>query len=179
MNQNELDILRYPIGKYKAPTTISSADVAEWIKTIEDLPAKLRRLVSGLSDEQLDTPYRPGGWTIRQVVHHIPDSHANSYVRFKWTLTEDKPTIKAYHEDRWAELPDSFGPIDSALNLLDAIHIKWLIILKSLTKDDLKKSFIHPESGRETFLDWNIGLYAWHCNHHYAHIANLKKQKGW
>jgi DinB superfamily len=179
MDQNELIKLQYPIGKYKAPDSISKADVDGWIHTIEEHPAKLRRLVNGLSDEQLNTPYRPGGWTIRQVVHHLPDSHLNSYIRFKWTLTEDIPTIKPYHEDRWAELPDSFAPTDIALNLLDAVHVKWVLVLKSLSKDDLKKTFIHPESGKERFLDWNIGLYAWHCNHHYAHIENLKKEKGW
>jgi len=179
MDKNELNKLRYPIGKYKAPDIISKDIVDGWIKIIEEHPQKLRALVNGLSDEQLDTPYRPDGWTIRQVVHHLPDSHINSYVRFKWALTEDRPTIKAYHEDRWAELPDCFGPINDALDLLSAVHKKWVIILKSLSENELKKSFVHPESGRETLLDWNLGMYAWHCDHHYAHIENLKKEKGW
>ena len=179
MDQNELNKLRYPIGKYKAPDVITKEIVDGWIKTIAEHPSRLRQLVNGLSDEQLDTPYRPGGWTIRQVVHHLPDSHVNSYVRFKWTLTEEKPTIKAYHEDRWAELMDSIGPIDTALNLLDAIHTKWVIVLKGLDHNDLKKSFIHPESGRETLLEWNIGMYAWHCDHHYAHIEKVLNEKNW
>lgn len=179
MDENELNKLRYPIGTYKAPKDISQENITQWIEIIEELPAKLDMLVRNLTDVQLDTPYRPGGWTVRQVVHHLPDSHVNSYIRFKWTLTEDKPTIKPYHEDRWAELPDAFGPIDNALELLQAIHKKWVIVLRSLSEKDLKKTFIHPESGKERSLDWNIGMYAWHCEHHYAHIENLLKEKGW
>jgi len=179
MDENALNKLRYPIGTYKAPEIITTEHINAWIKIIEDHPQKLRQLVDGLSDEQLDTPYRPDGWTVRQVVHHLPDSHLNSYIRFKWTLTEDIPTIKAYHEDRWAKLSDSLGPVDSALNLLQAVHVKWVIVLKSLSAEDLKRSFIHPESGREITLERNIGIYAWHCDHHYAHIENLIKEKGW
>ena len=179
MDENALYKLRYPIGTFKAPEKITRDHIDGWIETIEGHPQKIRRLVNGFSEAQLDTPYRPHGWTVRQVLHHLPDSHLNSYIRFKWTLTEDIPTIKPYFEERWAELSDSFGPVDNALNLLDAIHVKWVILLKSLSDEDLKRSFIHPDSGREITLERNIGIYAWHCDHHYAHIANLKKEKGW
>lgn len=179
MNEDDLDKLRYPIGRFKPVSDISPALVETWISTIETLPGKLRTLVSGLSDKQLDTPYRPDGWKIRQVVHHLVDSHISSFIRFKWTLTEDKPTIKAYYEDRWAELADHRGPIDVSLDLLDALHKKWGYLLKSLSIQDLKRSFVHPESGKEVPLDRNIALYAWHCDHHYAHIGNLIKEKGW
>lgn len=179
MNEEELNKLRYPIGKYKAPENITTETVDQWINIIEEHPAQLRKLVNGLSDAQLDTPYRPGGWTVRQVVHHVPDSHVNSYIRLKWTLTEDKPTIKAYHEDRWAKLADSSGPVNEALDLLDAIHKKWVRLLKTLSEDELNRLFIHPESNSEVSLKKNIGIYAWHCRHHYAHIENLKIEKGW
>ncbi|MBC7390699.1 MAG: putative metal-dependent hydrolase, partial [Opitutaceae bacterium] len=133
-----------------------------------------------LTDSQLDTSYRPEGWTIRQVVNHCADSHMNSLVRFKLALTEDKPIIKPYYEERWAELSDSKSmPVIPAIQMLHGIHSRWTILLKSLSDNDIKKTFIHPEHGKEFSIEENIGVYAWHCNHHLAHITTLKKSKGW
>jgi hypothetical protein len=169
----DLDILNYPIGKFDKPKRITLESIGRWIDEIEHLPQQVRGAVEGLSKLQLDTPYRPNGWTIRQVVHHLPDSHMNSYIRFRWTLTEDKPTIKAYHEDLWAELEDAkYGNIEISLILLEAIHIRWSLLLRSLTLENLHKCFVHPESGKEIRLDENIGIYAWHGKHHLAHIRN-------
>lgn len=175
-----MDTLRYPIGKPKIPKEVTPKILAEWIHTLESFPEKLTQLVTRLSEEQLNTPYRDGGWTIRQVIHHCADSHHNSYTRFKWTLTEDKPTIKAYYEDRWAELFDSkSAPIALSLNSLKALHSKWVYFLRGLTPEQLQQSFIHPEGNEEVGLLENIGIYAWHCDHHYAHIAQLLLRKGW
>ena len=175
-----MDPLRYPIGKANIPKTISRNDINNWIQIIEDHPKKMKALVKNLNKVQLDTPYRDDGWTIRQVVHHLGDSHLNSYIRFKWTLTENKPIIKAYFEDRWADLLDTkSGPLDLALDFLTVLHAKWVYLLKSLKEDDLSKRFVHPETNTEVSLAKNIGIYAWHCEHHYAHIANLLKIKNW
>ncbi len=175
-----MEDLRYPIGKPNIPKEISDRNIKDWIKVIELFPSKLKKLVSSLSDDQLNTQYRDGGWTIRQVVHHCADSHHNSYTRFKWTLTEDKPVIKAYYEDRWAELKDSKdGPISLSINSLIALHNKWVYFLKLLTPADLEKYFIHPEGNEKVTLKENIGIYAWHCNHHYAHIEQLIKHRNW
>lgn len=171
------EALRYPIGKFDKPERITLETVNRWIDEIEHLPHLLRKVVHDLTEKQLDTPYRPGGWTIRQVVHHLPDSHMNSYIRFRLTLTEDKPTIKPYYEDRWAELQDAkYGNIEISLILLEAIHIRWAMLLRSLKLDQLHKSFIHPETGDEVRLDENIGIYAWHGRHHLAHIEHGLKQ---
>lgn len=177
--EKDLKQLQYPIGSFKSPAHFEEAPIASWIETIFRFPSDLTALVENLSDEQLDTPYRPGGWTIRQLVHHVGDSHMNSYVRFKWTLTEDQPVIKAYYEDRWAELPDSKGDIVPALTLVKALHEKWVILLKTLGEQDLHRSFIHPESKKELPLWVNIGLYDWHCRHHLAHISGLLGRMGW
>jgi len=175
-----MEELKYPIGKVNIPVNISSNDIQRWITIIEDHPEKLSQLVNNLSEEQLDTPYRPGGWTIRQVIHHLGDSHTNSYIRFKWTLTEDKPLIKAYHEDRWAELKDTkFAPIKLGLDYLRALHSKWVYLLKELTSEDLKRCYVHPETKKEVSLAKNIGIYAWHCEHHYEHINQLLLLKEW
>lgn len=172
----ELEKLKYPIGKFSKPESIDQSTIDQWINEIELLPSQIRNAVSGLSDEELNTPYRPGGWTIRQVVHHLPDSHMNSYIRFRWTLTEDTPLIKAYFEDRWAELPDAKeGDIEPSLLLLEALHGRWVKLLRSLSPEDLGKSFIHPETKKSVRLDVNIGLYAWHGLHHLAHIENCVK----
>jgi len=168
------------MGKFDCPNNISKSHIENWISILEHLPKRLENLVKALSDTQLDTVYRPGGWTIRQVVHHLSDSHHHSYTRFKWTLTEDKPVIKPYYEDRWAELVDSkSAPIEMSLNHLKAIHSKLVYLLKSLSDDDLNKCFIHPETNTEVPLKKNIGIYAWHSNHHYAHIENLLKRNNW
>ncbi|MFI1772192.1 YfiT family bacillithiol transferase [Thalassobellus citreus] len=180
MTEKELQLLKYPIGQFDCPTNISKEDIANWISILEHFPNKLENLVKGLTNEQLDTVYRPGGWTIRQVVHHLSDSHHHSYIRFKWALTEDNPVIKAYYEERWAELIDSkTAPIEMSLLHLKAIHTKLVYLLKTLNEYDLNKCFIHPETNSQVILSFNIGNYAWHSNHHYAHIENVLKHNNW
>ncbi|WP_405296394.1 YfiT family bacillithiol transferase [Algibacter sp. Ld11] len=180
MTDKELQQLKYPIGQFTCPEKITSKHLEEWISVLEHFPDRLDGLVNGLTNQQLDTPYRPEGWTIRQVVHHLSDSHHHSYTRFKWALTEDKPVIKAYFEERWAELIDSkSAPIHMSLAHLRAIHFKLVYLLKTLSEEDLKACFIHPETNSEVPLNFNVGNYAWHSNHHYAHIENLIKLKGW
>jgi len=150
-----------------------------FLEQIAQTPAKLRGAVAGLADAQLDTPYRPDGWTVRQVVHHVPDSHLNSYVRFKLALTEDDPTIKTYAEDRWAELADSKAtPIEVSLTLVDSLHDRWMRLLRSLTPEEWKRTFRHPELGPMT-LEKTLALYAWHGRHHVAHITELRKRMSW
>lgn len=175
-----MDKLKYPIGQVIIPNTITSVDISKWISDIENFPNKLEELVNNLSENQLNTPYRDGGWTVRQTIHHCGDSHVNSYIRFKWTLTENQPIIKAYYEDRWARLLDTKeAPIELSLQFIRALHAKWTYLLKGLSNDELNKIFIHPESGDSVSLKENIGIYAWHCNHHFAHIENLLKRKNW
>ena len=180
MEENDLEKLKYPIGKFTVPSPITSSLLTEWIKILEDFPPQLTKLVSKLNDQQLDTPYRPGGWTVRQVVHHLADSHLNSYLRFKWALTESKPVIKMYYEDRWAELHDGrTAPILLSLYLLTSLHAKWVFLLKTLSPNEFQHTFINPESNREISLAEATGIYAWHCVHHFAHINNLRKQLNW
>ncbi|MDO7172692.1 YfiT family bacillithiol transferase [Mariniflexile sp. AS56] len=180
MTEQELQKFKYPIGPFDCPNNISTQQIEGWISILEHFPLRLENLVKNLSDAQLDTPYRPEGWTVRQVVHHLSDSHHHSYTRFKWALTEDKPVIKAYHEDRWAELFDSkFTAIDMSLLHLKAIHAKLVYLLKGLSEDDLERCFVHPETQSEVVLKKNVGTYAWHSNHHYAHIENLMKRNNW
>ncbi len=180
MTKQVLEQLKYPIGQFECPEIITRSHIENWIEVLEQFPSKLKNLVSSLGDEQLDTPYRPGGWTVRQVVHHVSDSHHHSYIRFKWALTEDKPIIKYYYEQLWAELPDAkHGPIQMSLDHLAAVHFKLVFLLKNLNEDNLNKSFIHPENSEEVVLKKNIGIYAWHSNHHYEHIENLLKREGW
>jgi hypothetical protein len=174
-----MEILRYPIGRANIPEHITDDDIKQWITILETFPDQLIALTQNLSDRQLNTPYRDGGWTIRQVVHHLVDSHYNSYIRFKWALTEDEPVIKAYHEDRWAESLDYQAPVELSLNALKSLHAKWVYLLKGLSKDELKRVFIHPEGNKKVSLEKNTGIYAWHSLHHYAHIENLVKRKGW
>ncbi len=175
-----MEELRYPIGRFKCPQPITKEDVANFINEIARLPTLIAEAVEGLTDQQLDTPYREGGWTVRQVVHHLADSHTNSYIRFKWAITEDKPVIKAYFEDRWATLADaSAAPVSISLHFLTALHARWVYFLRSLSEEALNREFIHPESGKAIDLKRNIALYAWHGNHHLAHITNLKEREGW
>jgi len=169
---------RYPIGKFSYAGPLTAQQKEQALDNIEQTPARLRDAVRGLSDAQLDTPYREGGWTVRQVVHHVPDSHMNSYVRFKLALTEDDPTIKPYFEDRWAELPDSRQPIETSLTLLDSLHSRWTKLLRSLSDADWNRTFRHPELGPMT-LDRNLALYSWHGRHHVAHITSLRERMGW
>ncbi len=175
-----MEDIRYPIGKFTPPSPITEDQISEWIEEIEALPALLRATVENLTDEQLDTPYRPDGWTVRQVIHHVSESHLNSIIRFKWTLTEDEPTIKAYNQQGWATTPDvQRTPIETTLRFVDALHAKWVILLKSLDNEDWRKAFVHPESGKKIELAWMAGLYAWHGKHHVAHVESLKNREGW
>jgi uncharacterized damage-inducible protein DinB len=175
-----MEQLKFPIGKPNIPNKITVTHILKWIDVLKNFPTKLTTLVENLSEEQLDTSYRKGGWSIRQVIHHCADSHHNSYTRFKWALTENTPVIKAYYEDRWAELFDSkSAPINLSLNSLKALHAKWVYLLKGLTNDDLNKFFIHPDGLEKVSLKENIGIYAWHCNHHYEHINQLIIKKEW
>lgn len=170
--------LKYPIGTFQFDDEITSNVTSDWINGIEELPTLLREAVKDLSEEQLDTAYRPGGWTIRQVIHHLADSHMNAYVRFKLALTEENPVIKPYEEAKWAELPDSQLPIEVSLLLLESLHKRLTDLLRSLSPADMEKTFIHPDSG-EISVDKNIGIYNWHGRHHLAHITSLCKRKGW
>jgi hypothetical protein len=171
--------LRYPIGPFQYHGPLTDTERQHLIEQIEAAPARLRAAVAGLSAEQLETPYRPGGWTVRQVVHHLPDSHLNSYIRFRLALTEDKPTIKPYHEGRWAELEDARrAPIDISLALLDTLHRRWVLLLRALGAADFARTFNHPELGVVS-LDMNLSLYAWHGRHHVAHITSLRQRLGW
>ncbi|ASS49493.1 MAG: metal-dependent hydrolase [Candidatus Fluviicola riflensis] len=180
MTEMELEKLKFPIGQFDKPTTITHDILEQWIDDISTFPARLTSEVIHLTDEQLDTHYRPDGWTIRQVVHHCADSHMNSLTRLKLTLTEDGPTIKPYFEERWAELADTKNmPIQSSLKMLEGIHERWTVLLKNLTDENYKQVFIHPEHGKTFRIDENIGVYAWHCNHHLAHITETKKRHNW
>lgn len=169
---------QFPIGPFEWTDAVTERVAAEWIKEIEELPALLHRTVESLTNEQLDTPYRNGGWTVRQVVHHVADSHMNAYIRFKLALTEELPVIKPYDEAAWAELPDSSMPVDVSLVLLESLHKRWTRLLSQLQTDDLEKTFIHPDSGEVTVGE-NIGMYAWHGRHHLAHITSLCDRNGW
>lgn len=176
----DLEQLRYPIGKWTRPETNDPVTLTGHIATIAAFPGKLHSATAHLTDEQLDTPYRPGGWTVRQVVHHCADSHMNAYIRCKLALTEDKPTIKPYSEDRWAELEDGKKlPVGISLRLLNALHTRWDVLLRSLNATQLERVYIHPEHGTEFRLFEVISLYAWHSQHHLAHITNLKTSNGW
>jgi hypothetical protein len=171
--------LRYPIGPFQFPERVDPVQRRLYVAQIGDAPAQLRVAVAGLSDEQLNTPYRPAGWTVRQLVHHLPDSHLNSYVRFRLALTEDNPTVKAYQEDRWAELADArTGPPEPSLQLLESLHARWIALLSSLTETEWNRTFQHPEVGLVR-LEQNAALYAWHGRHHIAHIMLLRERMGW
>ncbi|MFZ0639014.1 MAG: bacillithiol transferase BstA [Candidatus Acidiferrales bacterium] len=171
--------LRYPVGKYQPAEKLTEENRKQMLAQIEEAPKKLRAAVAGLSREQLSTPYRDGGWTVQQVVHHLADSHMNAYTRFKLALTEDEPTIKPYNETRWAELSDSkTTPVESSLTLMDALHERWLNLLRGMSPADFSRKMKHPERGAMS-LDDTLGLYAWHGRHHVAHITGLRQRKGW
>ena len=171
--------LRYPIGNFSYDGAMTDARRAACVARIAAAPAALRAAVAGLSDAQLDTPYRPGGWTVRQVVHHVPDSHLNAYCRFKLALTEDNPSIKPYDEAAWAKVADTARtPLEVSLALLDALHTRWVVLLESMTSADFARPLQHPERGAIT-LDWMLQLYAWHGRHHAAHVMELRKRQGW
>ena len=168
---SELDHLRYPIGRFeRVTTTLGRSGREPHLKTIENTPSRIRSLVNGLSEADLDRPYRPGGWTIRQVVHHVPDSHMNAYIRMKLALTEDAPAIRTYKEELWAEFPEAkHGPVDMSLALLDALHRRWIAFLGNLSDEQFARPFLHPEWGHVP-VEEAVALYAWHCRHHTAHI---------
>ncbi len=170
---------RFPIGKFHFEGPLSEDQRRSLIAEIEEAPEALRVAVNGLSAQQLDTRYREGGWTVRQVTHHVPDSHMNAYMRFKLALTEEEPTIKPYAEDRWAQLADTQStPLEVSLALLDSLHRRWTQLLRSLKPEDWKRTFRHPELGLVS-LERNLGLYAWHGRHHVAHVTELRKKMGW
>ena len=170
---------RYPAGKFENPKEVTPAARQAAIEEIASAPSKVRAAVHGLNDEQLDTPYREGGWTVRQVVHHLADSHMNAYIRWRLALTETEPTIKPYEEAAWAKLEDAaHAPVEVSLRLLEPLHERWVRMLCSVNAEEFARTFRHPEHGIRT-LDWMLFLYAWHGRHHTAHITELKKRKGW
>jgi DinB superfamily len=171
--------LRFPIGKFTYNGTPTEEQKQKYLADIEQTPANIRKAVQGLSAQQLDTPYRPEGWTVRQLVHHVPDSHLNAYIRFKLALTEDEPTIKPYAEDRWAQLADTQAtPVEVSLTMLDSLHDRLARLLRSLQPEDWKRTFRHPEMGLIP-LEKNLALYSWHGRHHVAHITALRERSGW
>ena len=170
---------RYPIGRFQAGGALTPEERAPLLKQIEDAPANLRAAVAGLDDAQLDTPYREGGWTVRQLVHHVADSHLNAYLRLRWALTEDGPTVKGYEEKDWAKLPDaSSAPIDISLNILDALHVRWMVLWRAMTEEQFARTWKGPDF---SFLpvDDLVRLYAWHGRHHTAHVTALREGEGW
>jgi uncharacterized damage-inducible protein DinB len=169
---------RYPIGTFKYDGPYNPQQRRALMDVLADLPRNVRAAVAGLNESQTNTPYRDGGWTVRETVHHVADSHMNSFIRFRLALTEDKPTIKPYDEARWAEIADSKEPVEVSLQLIDALHRRMDVMLRSLSESDWKRTFVHPERGPMT-LDMNLGLYAWHSRHHVAHITELRKRMGW
>jgi hypothetical protein len=179
MESPSTETLRHPIGKFSFPQSITPDQRPKWIADIAGAPSQVRAAVAGLTPEQFDTPYRPGGWTVRQVVHHVPESHMNAYIRFKLALTEDEPTVKPYDEAAWAKLPDIVPtPIETSLTLLDALHDRWVRVLNLMGDKEFARQFRHPEIGVVT-LERNLALYAWHGKHHVAHITSLRDRMGW
>ena len=171
--------LRFPTGKFQRPPSLDDAARARAIDIVADTPARLREAVRGLTEAQLDTEYRPGGWTVRQVAHHVPDSHVNALIRFKLALTEDVPTIKPYDEALWVQLADvKTVPVATSLAFLDAVHERWVAILRAMSASDFARELVHPETGRQR-LDQVLALYAWHGPHHVAHITSLRGRQGW
>jgi len=177
--ETNLEDLKYPIGKFKFEGELTEEIKNKYIKDYEEAPSLLRNAVEGLTEEQLNTQYRPDGWTVKQVVHHLPDSHMNSFIRFKLTLTEKQPIIKSYEQQLWANLSDSVNtPVPVSLDLFEALQKRFAVLLKSLTLEDFKKTFIHPELGIVS-LERNIGVYAWHGKHHAAQIISLRRRMNW
>lgn len=171
--------LSYPIGREEEKPELTEAERREAIEVIAETPARFRAAVERLTPEQLDTPYRPGGWTVRQLIHHLPDSHVNAYIRFKLALTEDEPTIKPYDQALWADLPDSrTTPVEVSLTLLDSVHQRWVEVLRAMKPEDFRRALNHPERGRLT-LDAMLNSYAWHSRHHVAHVTSLRERLGW
>lgn len=167
---------RFPVGRFEAPARVEAADRAEWIEQVAVLPVQLRAAVAELDEEGMRTPYREGGWTVRQVLHHVPDSHMNAYIRFKIALTEERPTIRAYDQDGWAALVDSeTTPDDVSLQLLAALHARWVVLMRSMMEADWRRVFVHPEHGTEFTLATALALYAWHGRHHLGHVGIVSR----
>ena len=180
MDNSALEKLRYPIGKFAKPEVITFGILAKAIQSIESFPERLKVVVANLSQVQLETPYRAEGWTVRQVVHHCADSHMNCFIRIKWTLTENNPTIKFYYENLWAEgIDNKTMPIQPTVQFLEGLHFRLAFVMKNLSETELVRTYFHPESNKEFQLKEVICLYAWHCNHHLAHITELKKRESW
>jgi hypothetical protein len=180
METDPIEHLRFPIGKFTLNANPGQKDIKQWIADIEQLPALLRKAVLGLSEKQLSTPYRDGGWTVRQTVHHLADSHINAYIRIKFALTEDHPTIKPYNEEKWAEMDDAKNlPVEVSLSLLKALHVRWVHMLKKMSPADYEKTVFHPVSKREMSVKFLMNLYSWHSRHHTAHITSLRRRKKW
>jgi hypothetical protein len=171
--------LRYPIGRFRAVMPVTSEIRAAAIDAIAGLPDRMRAAVADLADAQLDTPYRPEGWTVRQVIHHVADSHMNGFIRVKLALTEETPTIKPYDENAWATLADMTLPVDVSLRLLDSVHARWAAIYHAMSVEEFERAFVHPEIGGQLTLDWHLQQYAWHSHHHLAHITELRRANGW
>jgi len=171
--------LRYPIGKYTPAEKPTAEELSDFIGRIASLPDRLRQATQGFSTAQLDTPYREGGWTVRQVIHHVADSHMNAYIRVKWALTEQSPVIKAYDEKRWAETPETTEDPALSLALLKSLHAKWVVTLNKLSSEELRRDFIHPATKKSVRIEHLIGMYAWHGDHHLAHITALKERMKW
>ena len=170
---------RYPIGRFVPDAEPTPATRGRHIETVMSLPPRMRQGIRGLNETQLNAPYREGGWTVKQVVHHVSDSHLNAYIRFKWALTEENPTIKPYDETSWAALKDSvLTPVEISLDLLESLHARWTVLLRSMKAEDFQRKFVHPDSGPHD-VDWLLGLYSWHGNHHLAHITSLRERMGW
>ncbi len=179
MQQYDIEKLKFPVGKFHNPDSISKNDLATWINDIESFPSKIQKLTASLTVEELSWIYRPKGWSIKQVVHHCADSHMNSFIRFKLALTENVPTIKPYEEQLWAELVDGVSSdISPSVQIIEGVHSRWVLLLRSLKEKELKRQFIHPANIRISSLEETIGLYAWHCNHHLAHIEQALLHKG-
>ena len=174
-----MDILSFPIGKYE-PQPFSETQLREWITDIKFLPQHIENAVTNLDEAQLDTPYRPGGWTVKQLVHHVADSHMNAYIRFKLGLTEDNPTIKPYEQDLWTNMSDTQNlPINISLTILHAVHLRWVEVLKNIKPEEWDRTVVHPEHGKQMSLYFLLGMYAWHSRHHVAHITALRERNGW
>lgn len=177
---SNLEQKKYPIGQFETPGHICDIELDKYMKVIKIFPDRLKDLIEDFTDDQLDTPYRDGGWTVRQLVNHLADSHINSFIRFKLALTEDNPTIKPYEEAKWAELQDSIHiSVKPAMRMIKGTHQRWHVLLKTLTNKQFERTFHHPENNKDYDLRYYLAFYAWHCNHHFSHIENLKKEKGW
>lgn len=178
--EEDIEKLKFPIGEFQIPENVSVEDIRKYTDELARLPQALVDEVQDLDQDQLQTAYRPEGWTIRQLVHHLSDSHMNAFMRFKWALTEDEPTIKAYNEKRFADLADSqFTPVSLSLSFLKALHGRWVILLENMSTEDFERTFVHPESGFRYTLKQSLANYAWHGRHHLQHIKDIKKRKGW